>query len=39
MLQSDRVDKEAVKEKVRVLMILAETIRDSCIECTKTWYK
>jgi len=33
------MDKEAVKEKARVLVVLAETIRDSCIECKKTWYK
>jgi len=39
VLQNDRLDEEAVKEKARVLMILTETIRDSCIECKKTCYK
>jgi hypothetical protein len=39
VLQSGRMDKEAVKEKARVLVVLAETIRDSCTECKKTGYK
>jgi len=37
VLQTGRMDKEAVKEKARVVVVLAETVRDSCIECKKTW--
>jgi hypothetical protein len=39
VLQSDRMDKEAVKEKATVLVVEAETIRDLCTECKKTVYK